>query len=210
MNRVYVLESSPTITGSMADHRLALRPSQITAAAYALAANLGVEGVERADLPEGLEQAWLDAVAEDLKGSAGRCVVVAGDEQSPSVHVLAAAMNEALGSVGKAVTYTGPVAVQPLEQMASLRGLTEAMNGAQVQLLLMLGGNPVYSAPSDLAFADALAKVPLSVHHSLYVDETSSAQHLARPGNARPRDLERRASFRRHRQHHATAYRTFL
>ncbi len=175
MNRVYVLESGPTVTGSMADHRLALRPSQITAAAYAIAANLGVEGVERSDLPEGLEQAWLDAVSEDLNGAKGRCVVVAGDEQSPSVHVLVAAINELLGNVGETVIYTEPVAVQPLEQVASLKGLTDAMNGAQVQFLLILGGNPVYSAPSDLAFADALAKVPLSVHHSLYVDETSSA-----------------------------------
>lgn len=175
MNRVYVIESSPTVTGSMSDHRLALRPSQITAAAYALAVNLGVEGVERAELPEGLEQAWLDAVTEDLTGTEGRSIVIAGDEQPASVHVLAAAMNQTLGNVGQTVLYTDPVAVQPLEQLASLQGLTEAMNGGQVQLLLMLGGNPVYSAPSDLAFADALAKVPVSVHHSLYVDETSSA-----------------------------------
>jgi molybdopterin-containing oxidoreductase family iron-sulfur binding subunit len=174
MNRLYVLEGTPTLTGSMADHRLALRPSQIAAAAHAVAGSLGVEGVAAAELPEGLEQAWLDGLTEDLKGAGGRCVVVAGDEQSAPIHVLAHAMNAALGSVGKTVFYTDPVAVQPTDQIASLRALTEAMSGGDVQLLLILGGNPAYTAPADLGFAEALARVPLSAHLSLYQDETST------------------------------------
>ncbi len=174
MNRLYMVEASPTVTGSMADHRLALRPSQIAGVAYALAGRLGVEGVEERGLPEGLEAAWLDAVVEDLRAAAGRCVVVAGDEQSASVHALVHAINAALGSVGKAVFYTDAVAVQPTDQLASLGTLTEAMNGGEVQMLLILGGNPVYTAPADFGFTEALTKVPFSAHLSLYQDETST------------------------------------
>ena len=171
MNRLYMLEGAPTITGSMADHRVALRPSEVVAAAHALAARLGVAGAEGE--AHGLED-WLGAVAEDLQGAGGRCVVVAGDEQDPSVHALAHAMNAALGSVGKAVFYTDPVAAQPTDQLESLRSLTEAMTGNTVQLLLIIGGNPAYAAPADLGFAEALARVPFSAHLSLYQDETSA------------------------------------
>ena len=173
MNRLYVLESSPTITGSMADHRLALRPSQIAAAARAIAGRLGVQGIAAAELPNSLEAGWVDALVEDLQGADGRCVVVAGAEQPASVQALAHAMNAALGSVGTAVFHTAPVAVQPTDQLASLATLVEAMNRGDVQLLLILGGNPAYTAPADLDFAEALRAVPFSAHLSLYQDETS-------------------------------------
>jgi molybdopterin-containing oxidoreductase family iron-sulfur binding subunit len=48
------------------------------------------------------------------------------------------------------------------------------MRAREVELLVMLGGNPVYDAPTDLDFAGAIASVPLSVHLSLHDDETSA------------------------------------
>lgn len=38
----------------------------------------------------------------------------------------------------------------------------------------MIGGNPVYNAPGDLRFADRMASVPLTIHLSQFVDETSA------------------------------------
>ena len=173
MNRLYALEPTPTITGSMADHRVPLTPTQIAAAARYIAGQLGVQGAT-GDLPEGLEAAWADALVEDLQGANGRCVVIAGDEQPTEVHALAHAMNAALGSVGTTVFYTEPVAVQPTDSLKSLQALTDAANSGNVQVLLMLGGNPVYAAPVDIDFEKALANVPFSAHLSLYRDETSS------------------------------------
>ena len=43
----------------------------------------------------------------------------------------------------------------------------------KVDSLLILGGNPVYNAPADFGFADALARVAWKAHLSLYDDETS-------------------------------------
>ena len=177
MNRLYALELTPTITGSMADHRVPLTPTQIAAAARHIAGQLGVQGAGEGapgGRPEGLGAAWVDALLEDLQGANGRCVVVVGDEQPAEVHALAHAMNAALGSVGTTVFYTEPVAVQPTDSLTSLHALTDAATNGNVQVLLMLGGNPVYAAPADIDFEQVLANVPFSAHLSLYRDETSS------------------------------------
>ena len=173
MNRFYALELSPTITGSMADHRVSLTPTQIAATARHIAGQLGVQGAA-GELPAGLTTEWVTALIEDLQAANGRAVVVVGAEQPAEVHTLAHAMNAALGSVGTTVFYTEPVAVQPTDPLASLRTLTEAAHNGNVQVLLMLGGNPVYTAPNDLNFEQVLANVPFSAHLSLYQDETSA------------------------------------
>src|SRR5262249_57131149 len=47
----------------------------------------------------------------------------------------------------------------------------------KVDLLVIVGGNPVYTAPADLEFADALGKVRLRAHLSQHHDETSDLCH---------------------------------
>ena len=81
--------------------------------------------------------------------------MIAGEGQPPAVHALAHAINAALGSVGTTVEYTDPVEVDPVDHTASLRQLTADMAAGQVQLLLILGGNPAYTAPADIPFAAA-------------------------------------------------------
>jgi molybdopterin-containing oxidoreductase family iron-sulfur binding subunit len=107
--------------------------------------------------------------------------VVAGEYQPAAVHQLARALNESLGNVGTTVTYAPTVAINPADQVASIRDLGQAMDAGQVQLLVILGGNPVFTAPSDLKFAEKLAKVPLSVSYSLWTDETSNLCHWNLP-----------------------------
>ncbi len=169
MNRLYVVESTPTITGAMADHREPVRASEVEGFARALASRLGVAGVTgTAAVP------WLEALVADLNANRGRCVIVAGDHQPPAVHALAHAMNAALGAVGNTVVYTEPVVGEAVDQMASLKDLVSAMQAGQVQFLLIIGGNPVYNAPADLNFADQLSKVAFTAHLGLHNDETSA------------------------------------
>ncbi|HEY8514012.1 MAG TPA: TAT-variant-translocated molybdopterin oxidoreductase [Candidatus Binatia bacterium] len=172
MNRLYVVESTPSNTGVKADQRLTLRPSRIPAFARALASALGVRVA--APTFDGEAATWLAAVVRDLQSHRGRSIVIAGDQQPPEVHALAHAINHALGNVGNTVVYTEPVVARPELQLASLRELVNDMNAGNVELLLILGGNPVYDAPADLDFAGALDKVPMRVHLSLYDDETSA------------------------------------
>jgi len=172
MSRLYAIESTPTITGAAADERLAMKASDVEAFARALAAALGVDAgsaPQFAPWPE----AWLDAVVADLQESSGNSIVIAGPEQTPIVHALAHAINAALGNVGSTVTYTDSVVVNPSISTEALATLTEEMANGDVDALIMIGGNPAFTAPADIAFADALANVGFSMHLSLYFDETS-------------------------------------
>ncbi|HSF23319.1 MAG TPA: TAT-variant-translocated molybdopterin oxidoreductase, partial [Blastocatellia bacterium] len=177
MNRLYVVESSVTSTGSIADHRLPVRASEVEGFARALAATLGVQTGQAAVLTDDKRPKWFGAIANDLKNNRGSSVVVAGDSQPPIVHAVAHAINEALGNVGKTVVYTDPVEANPVDGNASLRELAEDMEAGKVDLLLIVSGNPVYTAPADLNFAERMNKVKLRIHLSLHNDETSELCH---------------------------------
>src|SRR5450631_2620021 len=171
--RLYVVECTPTLTGSFADHRYAARCGQIEMIARALAQALGLPAtgtLDAAVLPSGALAAW----ARDLKAHAGHALVVVGDAQPPIVHALAHAINEALGNVGRTVSYSAPLLALSESQGESLRLLTDDMAAGKVDTLIMLGGNPVYNAPADRLFGERLAKVGFRVHLSLYDDETSA------------------------------------
>jgi MoCo/4Fe-4S cofactor protein with predicted Tat translocation signal len=169
MNRLYAVESSPSTTGFKADHRLSLRASEIESFARALARRLGVEA---GGGNEPGHERWLAALAADLGKHRGASLVVAGEYQPPAVHALAHALNEALGNAGRTVFYTAPVAPPPAEG-ASLGDLVAEMRQGTVQVLVMLGGNPVYDAPADSGFAEALNRVGTRVHVGLYQNETA-------------------------------------
>jgi MoCo/4Fe-4S cofactor protein with predicted Tat translocation signal len=180
MNRLYTVESTHTNTGAMADHRLALRPSELSVFALALAQELGLDSDRnQAPVPTLTETqtTWMRAVADDLRAHQGSGIVIAGLHQPPIVHALAHAMNHALGSIGRTIFYTIPAAAKPIDQVASLRELVTDIDAGMVDLLVILDANPVYSAPADLRFAEQLAKVKLRVHLGLYEDETAALCH---------------------------------
>jgi MoCo/4Fe-4S cofactor protein with predicted Tat translocation signal len=181
MNRLYAVEAMPTSTGSRADHRLSLRPSDVQAVAWRLAE--GVEGrSERpaagsADRLNAAERAWSEAVVKDLVAHRGRSVVIPGEGQPAVVHVLAHVINQSLGNNGRTVVHTDPVEAEPVDQLQSLKELTADMSAGRVDVLVVVSGNPVYTAPADLGFADAMNRVPLRAQLSLYEDETSALCH---------------------------------
>jgi Fe-S-cluster-containing dehydrogenase component len=180
MNRLYAIESMPTSTGARADHRLAMKPGDIGILAQWLER---VGTVEQSDVITDVHRfvsanvklrTWMQAIAKDLLAHRGRSLIIAGDSQPPAIHALAHMMNERLGNVGKTVIYTDTAEAEPVNQLQSITDLVADMNAGKVDLLVILGGNPVYTAPVDLKFADALAKVQLRAHLSLYDDETSA------------------------------------
>lgn len=181
MSRLYVIEGGFSVTGAAADHRLALRPAQIENFARALAAALGVSGVSA---PSGTPWSgeWFDALVADLQASEGRSLIVPGDGQTPAVHALAHAINAALGAVGTTLNYLPPIEANPVIQSDDLATLVSDMAAGNVQVLIILDGNPVYNAPVDLDFAGALAQVPFSAHLSLYLNETSEVTAWHVPG----------------------------
>ncbi|HYU32773.1 MAG TPA: TAT-variant-translocated molybdopterin oxidoreductase [Thermoanaerobaculia bacterium] len=176
VSRVYCVESLPTNTSTVADHRLQLAPADVEAFVLALAQGLGVAGGAPQTLPQKAVE-WLKAVTADLQAAPGRSLVVGDEYLSPAMQVLLHGINQRLGAVGSTVLYSEPVEVDPVDHLVSLTGLVQDMNAGRVEILVMLGVNPVYTAPADLGFAAALAKVPLRIHHGLYEDETSERCH---------------------------------
>jgi len=176
LNRLYAVESDATPTGSRADHRLPLKGSDIEAFARAVASRVGVAGAGDAQLPPAAQK-WIDPLVKDLQAARGRSLVIAGDGQPGIVHALAHAINDTLGNVGATVTYTPTVESQPIDQRAALKELVGEMNAGTVTLLVVMSTNPVYSAPVDLKFGDAMQKVALRVHLGASEDETAALSH---------------------------------
>ncbi|UCE23660.1 MAG: TAT-variant-translocated molybdopterin oxidoreductase, partial [Candidatus Zixiibacteriota bacterium] len=177
MNRLYVIEAGFSTTGAMADHRLPVQNSRMVGFVMALSQRLRERGLKVPDfgaieaLPDSVKQ-WIEPLAEDLLTARGRSLVVAGRHQSPAVHAMVFALNEALGNVGDSVTFRS-MADTTISNQQRLKQLAEDMHAGEVSTLMMIGGNPCYNAFADIGFAEALKKVETSVHLSLYHDQTS-------------------------------------
>ncbi|MBS1720675.1 MAG: TAT-variant-translocated molybdopterin oxidoreductase [Armatimonadetes bacterium] len=168
MNRLYAFESGASITGAVADHRWGIRPSAILDAAKSI-----LNGIENgsASPVQGVEQRHLQAMVKDLMAAGSAGVVVAGDYADPEVHIVVAHINEKLAS--NALSYTEAFDTEATS--ASINDLVKALNANKVDVLAIVGSNPVFTAPSDLEFEKALGKAKFSVHYGLYRDETARA-----------------------------------
>jgi len=179
MNRLYVVESGYSVTGANADHRQAVKSSQVGPFALALARELSAQGVTINGLNSisgqsnsGNNFKWVKELAKDLSRSRGKSLVVAGRNQPAAVHALVAAINHGLGNNGKTVNYIKPVDMSS-SNLQSLKNLNAEINAGKISTLVILGANPVYNAPADLDFASSLGKVKNTIQLSNYFDETS-------------------------------------
>ncbi|MCH9031562.1 MAG: TAT-variant-translocated molybdopterin oxidoreductase [candidate division Zixibacteria bacterium] len=178
MNRLYVVESSYSTTGTMADHRIRLRSSDVHSFTTALAHELIDQGVNIPSAKSaprttaGFDSAWLAAVASDLKKAGAKSLVIAGRRQAPETHALVVAINAALKNTNSTVSYVS-LTDSSRSDLGAFGELVSDMNNGQIKTLFILGGNPVYNAPVDFDFESALENVSNSVHLSSHNDETS-------------------------------------
>ncbi|MFN2500938.1 MAG: TAT-variant-translocated molybdopterin oxidoreductase [Pyrinomonadaceae bacterium] len=176
INRLYAIETTISLTGAKADHRLAVKPSEMAEVAKAVAMAVGVAGAQSTYTSNA---PWIAAMAKDLLEHGGRSVVVAGDNQPAFVHAVAHAINGALGNVGQTVLYTEPLSpFADRPQIDQLRELISDIDAGRVRMLIILGGNPVYNSPADLKLnADRMSRIPMRVHLGMYQDETAEHCH---------------------------------
>jgi MoCo/4Fe-4S cofactor protein with predicted Tat translocation signal len=195
MNRLYVIESTPTITGSMADHRLALESREVEAVARALASRLGMASAESESRNPRFDS-WLSSLVKDFESHHGKSIVLAGEWQPPIVHALCHWLNDKLGNTGNTVYYTEPAGVRPANQLESLRDLMKDIRSGAAETVFILSGNPVYAAPVDFDFAAVLPKIKRSIYLGAHFDETAAlctwhvpqAHYLEAWGDARSFD----------------------
>jgi MoCo/4Fe-4S cofactor protein with predicted Tat translocation signal len=191
MNRLYSFENTFSTTGGMADHRFPTAASDIGPMVWALATQVFLieglplpakAGIKYADLTKWRARAegtpHLNAVAKDLIANRGHGLLVAGLRQDPEVHAVLYILNLALGNVGQTISFL-PAEMPPV---GTIQDLAKDLQANRVHTLIILGGNPVYNAPADLEFGQAMQKAPVRIHLSDRDDETSAlcTWHLPR------------------------------
>jgi molybdopterin-containing oxidoreductase family iron-sulfur binding subunit len=169
MSRLYVIETTPTTTGAAADHRFSVKPSEMETIALAIA---------NTARPTDSFAGWVNAISRDTQEHKGASIVITGREQPAAIHAFAHIANKLLENVGKTVFYTDPVEANSVDQRQSLQELLKDIDDGHVELLVIVGGNPVYNTPADLKLdKDRMFKTKLRVHLSQYKDETSDFCH---------------------------------
>ena len=184
LSRFYAIESTYSLAGVHADHRLAIGPRQIKAVIAHLDAEVSAGAKplpelgaaqprpDAAFLKEPKTAKFLAVLVKDLLANIGRSIVVVGPEQPAEVHALAHRLNTLLGNVARTVLYVEDPDDDAGDDLGALKALVAGID--TVDTLLILGGNPAYTAPADVPFASALKKAKTSIHLSLYDDETSA------------------------------------
>jgi molybdopterin-containing oxidoreductase family iron-sulfur binding subunit len=185
MNRLYMVETMVSSTGAKADDRLALRPSEIEPLARAITGRLVAPNAGDGGAVGQAHRRWVEAVGKDLSEHRGGGLVLAGDSQPPAVHLLAHALNHRLNEKvpipNRPMIHTEPIEARPKDYDPSLAKLLDDIDRKQVEVLIIIGTNPVFTAPADLRVAERLQSVPLRVHMGLYQDETARQCHWHLP-----------------------------
>jgi molybdopterin-containing oxidoreductase family iron-sulfur binding subunit len=175
-------ESGLSVTGSNADVRIPVAPSEIGLVALALlrrvALKSGTESAPSAPEPFATPE-QLDLIAGELWKHRGESLVVAGTNDV-SVQVLISALNSLLGNLGKTIDLTQPSLQQGSDDAAMVE-LVDEMDSGKVHTLFIHGVNPAYDWQDPQRFLSALHKVDLSVAFSDRQDETSSQVHAICP-----------------------------
>jgi molybdopterin-containing oxidoreductase family iron-sulfur binding subunit len=182
MSRLYAIEPRLTVTGMAADNRLRLQARQVASFAADLLAELIGQGLP--DVPPDATRAaaarargpnieFVRAVARDLRSHLGASAVVVGDGQPAEAHAIAHAMNELLGNIGRTVSYGPSPIFEAGEASHGLAPLVSAIDAGEVSSLLLVGGDPAYTAPADVDLATRIRALKDTAHIGLYENHTS-------------------------------------
>lgn len=186
MNRLYSVESRFSVTGSSADSRLPVRSSQIGAFLVRLEKRVDellaggtATAISDADLPynevdssEKLSRT-IESMAEDLVSHKGECVVSVGGHLSLETQIAALRLNQKLENVGKTVKLMpSRTAIEGVE-VVGVDALVDDLHSGAKSSVWILGDNPVYTTPSDVALGEALEKLDDVVYFAEFEDETA-------------------------------------
>ena len=179
MSRHYQFESNMTLTGSNADYRSAIKPSQEGAVAAniynIIAKKAGMPGISAAKV----ELETLTKAANDLWNAKGKSLVVAGSND-PSIQVVVNGINDMLANYGSTIDLSTPVNFRKGDDAAMDKFISDAASGS-VNAVIFYNCNPVYDHPAGDKIASALSKVSLKVSTSYTLDETAKLVDYVAP-----------------------------
>ena len=176
MSRHYHFETSLSITGSVADVRAAIKPSEQGEALKYLFGKLGgnTSGKVRPQVA-----AKLDKTALELSANKGESLVICGSNDE-NIQILVNAINDRLGNVGKTFSFSQDLSIRKGSD-ARFTELCQEMNKGKVDALIVVGLNPSFVAPSGLNFASCLSKVDTVIYTGDRLDETGEAADFLVP-----------------------------
>jgi molybdopterin-containing oxidoreductase family iron-sulfur binding subunit len=178
-------ESGLSVSGSNADLRVAIAPSELGPTAvglFAAVARLMPRdrlGAELGDLPPAPRTAEIDGIARALAAHPAQSLVVTGSDDL-ATQLVVARLNVLLGNIGSTVDLERP-SLQSQGDDAAMAALIDDMEAGRVGALIVWGANPVYDHPAGARFAKALAKLPLTISLGDRRDETGRLVHAVCP-----------------------------
>lgn len=180
MSRHYHLESGMSLTGSNADKRILMKPSQegvILANLYnEIAKATGVETFSISESPVEINE-----IAKELLANKGMSLVVSGSNNVAN-QTLVNSINSLLENYGKTIDLN--TAIKTKQAIDSdFTDLVKEMNEGKVAAIFLNNVNPVYNSHASEEFATGLEKVGLTVSFANSLDETSSLCQYICPDN---------------------------
>ena len=179
MSRHYQVESHMSLTGSNADNRVMIKPSEMGAAIVALYNELA--GTSGGPKVGDKAAAAIKKIASDLRNARGKSLVVSGSN-NVAEQVIVNKINDILGNINTTVDFTRPSYQRQGDERA-LSGLIAEMNAGRVQVALVWGANPAWELPQSADFKAAFAKVPVRVSFNTVLDETTLLCNYAAPAH---------------------------
>lgn len=178
MSRHYQFESNLSMTGSNADYRTPIKPSEegnAVAALYnAIAKKVGEATVSANGTVDNIDKA-----AADLLKAKGKSVVVSGSND-PAIQTLVNGINTMLSNYGRTIDLTKPVNYRQGDEKAMNKFITDAKSD-RVGAVIFLNSNPVYNHPKGAELKNALGKVSLKISTSARPDETATLVDYVAP-----------------------------
>ncbi|HLG02322.1 MAG TPA: 4Fe-4S dicluster domain-containing protein, partial [Bacteroidia bacterium] len=165
MSKHFQFESLLTLTGSNADERFPVKPSQLGQIAFGLLGAMGGTTSSDAVSKE------TGRVAESLKAAGRKGLVVCGSND-PAIQLIVNEINQKIGAYGITID-KDEMDLTHLGDDAGLQKLV-ADSGTSIDTVIFYNTNPVYSAPKALGFAEAMKKLSCRISLSSYMDETAA------------------------------------
>lgn len=174
MNRLYVVESNLSLTGSNADHRIPVKASAqgnyVIALYNAVASKLGAATLSGGNITDGKD--IIARAANDLVAAKGRSLVVSGSNDT-QVQVLINGINNMLENYGKTIDLGTPLHTRQGKDQ-DLFSFVADLKGGAYAAALFLECNPVFDTVYGDQIKASLGSVPFKVAITHRPDETAA------------------------------------
>ena len=206
MNRLVVFESLMSLTGTNADMRVRIKPSQQLDLVLSLAHSLKEKGFVQKPWPAFLKppasapwkrfhiekENW-DQLIKDLWEQRGQSLVLAGDadkgyshkgsegvDKTPRLQIAVAWLNHLLGNDGWTVDYKNGYRTWTWANR-DVEQLISQLEKGKIKNLVIHKTNPLYTYPDKKRFLSALKRADMVVYTGDREDETGEMAHYILP-----------------------------